>query len=81
MIIQVREHPGRPRPGGVSFDGNQLVAGVLRGVTAAAGAHPPHSELNPGGRFSVVGLWSVSTRRPRRLPSPPHMIPLSPPDC
>lgn len=45
MITQVRGHPGRPRPGGMSFDGNQFVADVLGGVTAAAGAHPSDSKL------------------------------------
>lgn len=40
MIIEVGDHLGRPWPGGVSFDENQLVTGLPCGVTAAAGTHP-----------------------------------------
>lgn len=74
MIIQVRGHPGRPRPGGVSFDGNQFVPDVLCGVAAAAGAHPPHSKLKPwwmfGARVRLFSRWSPVRLNPSSSPSP-----------
>lgn len=92
MIIQVRGHPGRPRPGGVSFDGNQFVPDVLCGVTAAAGAHPPHSKLKPwwlfGARVRLFSRWSLVRLDPSSSPSPrssshdpsvPADVPAAPP--
>ena len=40
VIVEVGDHLGRPWPDRVTFDGNQLMTGLLCGVTAAAGAHP-----------------------------------------
>lgn len=45
MILKVSSHLGHPGPRGVAFDGNQLMTDLLCGVTAAAGAHPPHNKL------------------------------------
>lgn len=39
MILKFSDHFGRPWPGGVTFDGNQLVASLPCGVAAAAGTH------------------------------------------
>lgn len=60
MNTKVSDHLGRPWPGSVTFDGNQLVTSLPCGVTAAAGTHLSKTKYLFAGWLGTLTLWKLT---------------------